>query len=165
MDSNNHRINHNHFWNRIYDNEVPFKYQHARKQEQRNHPIGSNPHRMGLRKESLGDCSNCCSKSVPFGYTMELGLPSTFGTLLQAYNRSHYSTIKKAFRTNIHWPVTQRADIFMIQITDAGDGSAGRTFNGMVVTKLVSTTVTPDFCFFTAYCTIPRHLNRPKDKR
>jgi hypothetical protein len=105
---------------------------------------------VGLRKEGLGDCSNCCSKFVPFGDTMELISPSTFGTLLQAYNRSHYSTIKKAFRTNVHRSMTERADIFMIQITDTGDGSAGGTFDGMIVAKLVSTTVTPDFCFVMA---------------
>ncbi|NHI88358.1 MAG: hypothetical protein EAX87_02475 [Candidatus Thorarchaeota archaeon] len=77
-------------------------------------------------------------------------MPSAFRTLLCTYNCSHYSTIKKAFRTNIQWSVTQRTEIFMIQITDTGDGAAGGTFDGMIVAKLISTTVTPDFCFFAA---------------
>jgi hypothetical protein len=98
----------------------------------------------------VGDCCNCCSKSVPFGDTMALVLPSTFGTLFCAHDCSHNSTIKKAFRTYIHWSVTQRTEILMIQITNTGDGATGGTFDGMIVAKLVSTSVTPDFCLFMA---------------
>jgi hypothetical protein len=62
--------------------------------------------------------------------------------MLDISNGLHYSPIEKTFRTNIQIFVARRANSFSVQITNTSNGATGGTFDGMVLTKFVSTSIT-----------------------
>ena len=91
----------------------------------------------------MDNCCLCCNYSLSHCIPLAiLSVPSAFRTLLDTSNGPHYSPIEKTFRTNIQILVACRADSFSVQITNTSNGTTGGTFDRMVLTKFVSTSVT-----------------------
>lgn len=110
----------------------------------------------------MGDSSYCCSQPISISSVLVLTTPSTFWTLLEARNRSNYSAIQEALRTDFQMLIACYTDILSIQVTDACYRATGRTFNCMILTELIATTVTANLRLFMTKCTSSRHLHRPK---